>query len=1067
VTTVVASDDGENNGTITYSIAGGADAALFTINATTGALSFIGTPDFEFPTDAGANNVYDVTVQASDGTLTDTQAIAVTVTNVNEAPFITSNGGGDTATVFVPENTTAVTDVDAGDKDAGTTITYSIAGGADAALFTIDPSTGVLSFVTAPDFEHPTDNGGDNVYDVVVKASDGSLSDLQSIAVHVTDVSENVPPVANSDVLWVSNNTTVTLPLSVLMANDVDPDGLAETITGISVSSGSLAGPVTINPDGTFTFTTGAAGGTVAAPSVVTLTYTTSDGLGGTSTGTVTVDIVTIQPGTTSDSINLTGVGAYAASYIDGGAGADTLTDGSGLATLLGGVGADILTGNAGNDLLIGGDNNDTLSGGAGNDILRGGIGNNDSMDGGAGTEDLLDFSDGSVGITFTLDQTAGVHAIANGTGGLGNNDTYQNIEGVIGTAFVDHINGSNQNDIIRGGGGDDVLNGGGGTGDLIDFSDGTSGITLTFTQGAGVANVVAAGLGTDSYQQFEGIIGTNFDDTITGSNLGDIIRGGGGNDTLNGGGGNDTITGGAGADTLTGGTGNDTFVMTPPLNAVDTITDYSNVAGNADVIDLTQILNVPLGGNAIADGFLRVTTTGLLQVDLNGGGDNWITVANVNTAGVPSYTIQYLLNGVSTTANLTPVAPPIGIDLNGDGQVSFLGTDAGVAFDYGYGKVGTAWVGPQDGILVNDANHDGQASANEIVFSTGGSDLEGLAQYDTNHDGQLTAADAGFSQFAVWQDANSNGVVDAGEMKSLAALGITGISLSSDGIGYSAAGGDVQVVGTGSVTYADGRTGILADAVFATGQKAGDGELRVAAAMNGNAALLGAVAAAGLAAMPAHAEFRESAGAHSEAQFGPNGVATAQPSIVEATAQDHALSNETAVPLGTAVAAPTVHSSAALPAGTDMHATATAGSEPVQHIAELLQGTSAPHANPAATPLAAAAAISPVTAEMLQAAMAGVQHAAERPGATVDPSAHGSAELGHVLADALAIGNGKPDIESLLHAVGGPAHDQVLSHTALGSSGAHELFGSVHVEDRMLMMHDTIMLHQLAAPPH
>jgi len=49
-------------------------------------LSFQNAPDFEAPADAGTNNVYDVTVQVSDGTYTATQAIAVTVTNVNEVP---------------------------------------------------------------------------------------------------------------------------------------------------------------------------------------------------------------------------------------------------------------------------------------------------------------------------------------------------------------------------------------------------------------------------------------------------------------------------------------------------------------------------------------------------------------------------------------------------------------------------------------------------------------------------------------------------------------------------------------------------------------------------------------------------------------------------------------------------------------------------------------------------------------------------------------------------------------------------------------------------------------------
>ena len=172
------------------------------------------------------------------------------------------------------------------------------------------------------------------------------------------------------------------------------------------------------------------------------------------------------------------------------------------------------------------------------------------------------------------------------------------------------------------------------------------------------------------------------------------------------------------------------------------------------------------------------------------------------------------------TTVDVTAVAPPIALDLNGDGVISFISTGAGAMFDYGGGLVATAWVGPQDGILVRDANHDGIITADEIVFATSGSDLQGLAVYDTNGDGQLSSADANFADFAVWQDANSNGQVDAGELQSLTAQGIASISLSSDGVSYSAAGGDVTVVGTGSFTRADGSTGVLADAVFATATK-------------------------------------------------------------------------------------------------------------------------------------------------------------------------------------------------------------------------------------------------------
>ena len=101
--------------------------------------------------------------------------------------MITSNGGGATAAINVAENTTAVTTVTATDADLpAQTLTYSIVGGADAAQFTINASTGALSFVAAPDFEAPTDAGANNVYDVIVQVSDGTLTDTQAIAVTVT-----------------------------------------------------------------------------------------------------------------------------------------------------------------------------------------------------------------------------------------------------------------------------------------------------------------------------------------------------------------------------------------------------------------------------------------------------------------------------------------------------------------------------------------------------------------------------------------------------------------------------------------------------------------------------------------------------------------------------------------------------------------------------------------------------------------------------------------------------------------------------------------------------------------
>ena len=187
-TTVIADDPEQDE--LTYMISGGADAAKFTIDSSSGVLDFVTAPDFENPADADGNNVYNVRVTVTDGSLSDMQAIAVTVIGDNDFPEITSDGGGANATVVVPENLSSVTTVTATDPDVGDTLTFSISGGIDAAKFTINSSSGALSFVTAPDFEKPTDNGGDNVYDVRVTVTDDApspLTDVQAIEVRVTD----------------------------------------------------------------------------------------------------------------------------------------------------------------------------------------------------------------------------------------------------------------------------------------------------------------------------------------------------------------------------------------------------------------------------------------------------------------------------------------------------------------------------------------------------------------------------------------------------------------------------------------------------------------------------------------------------------------------------------------------------------------------------------------------------------------------------------------------------------------------------------------------------------------
>lgn len=97
------------------------------------------------------------------------------------APTVTSS-----ASFSAAENQTAI-----GTATANEAITWSILSGVDSATVNLGSATGILSFKTAPNFEAPTDNGANNVYNLTIRATDtaGNTTD-QAIAITVTDVIE-------------------------------------------------------------------------------------------------------------------------------------------------------------------------------------------------------------------------------------------------------------------------------------------------------------------------------------------------------------------------------------------------------------------------------------------------------------------------------------------------------------------------------------------------------------------------------------------------------------------------------------------------------------------------------------------------------------------------------------------------------------------------------------------------------------------------------------------------------------------------------------------------------------
>jgi len=120
----------------------------------------------------------------------------VVSTSVNDAPAFTSS-----ATPSVAENTTAVITVAATDQD-GQTPTFSITGGSDQGLFSINSTTGALFFLSPPDFENKLDADANNIYEVQVTADDGNGgTSTQNITIEITDESPEIEVTGNSQTI--------------------------------------------------------------------------------------------------------------------------------------------------------------------------------------------------------------------------------------------------------------------------------------------------------------------------------------------------------------------------------------------------------------------------------------------------------------------------------------------------------------------------------------------------------------------------------------------------------------------------------------------------------------------------------------------------------------------------------------------------------------------------------------------------------------------------------------------------------------------------------------------------
>ena len=316
---------------LTYSITAGNADGIFSIDAGTGAITVGNNTNLDYET----TQQYVLTVEATDGTNTDTAAITVDVTNVNDnAPLI------DDVTTSVAEdaaNTTAVTNLNeantGNDTDLdGQALTYSITAGNADGIFSIDAGTGAITVGNNTNLDYETTQQ----YVLTVEATDGTNTDTAAVTVDVTNVNDNAPlidDVTTSVAEDAANTTVVTNLNEANTGNDTDLDGQA---LSYSITAG--------NADGIFSIDAGTGAVTVSnntnldyeAIQQYVLTVEATDGTN-TDTAAVTVDVTNVNDNaplindvTTSvaeDAVNATAV----ANLNEANTGNDTDLDGQAL----------------------------------------------------------------------------------------------------------------------------------------------------------------------------------------------------------------------------------------------------------------------------------------------------------------------------------------------------------------------------------------------------------------------------------------------------------------------------------------------------------------------------------------------------------------------------------------------------------------------------------------------------------------------------------------------------------------------------------------------------------------
>jgi Ca2+-binding RTX toxin-like protein len=345
------------------------------------------------------------------------------------------------------------------------------------------------------------------------------------------------------------------------------------------------------------------------------------------------------------------------------------------------------------------------LDGSSENDTLVG-LAGNDTLSGSAGT-DLASY--GSATGAVTVDLGAGTSSGADG------NDSLSGFEGVFGSDYDDSIAGDSVNNVLLGHGGNDTLQGregddtiyGGSGNDLLSYTEATSAVSVSLAVGAGdgaTPGAAEGGAGSDVIYAIQGVIGSDYNDSLLGNN---------GSNTLLGGAGNDTLSGGTSDDTLVGGDGNDFAIYADASAGVDANLFSGNASGGAGNDGLSGIEGL-IGSNhndtLVGDGGANTILGGNGADTLSGGGGNdWLDFG----AGSDSYT--YLIGDVVSRGNQTLIGDGDNIFGNGHGSDTLT-----LGEGWRSGETADGWINYQHVIGTTTTNLWTQGWETVVCFAEG-----------------------------------------------------------------------------------------------------------------------------------------------------------------------------------------------------------------------------------------------------------------------------------------------------------------------------------------------------------